>query len=68
LIILKIGSVQKKKSPWQKILCHVHVVVVVVVVGVVVGFAGLASNLPRPKDLVKMAESCMYSPVYRNFR
>ncbi|CAF2014157.1 NADP-dependent malic enzyme 3 [Brassica napus] len=29
---------------------------------------GLASNLPRPKDLVKMAESCMYSPVYRNFR
>ncbi|WZZ50155.1 hypothetical protein YC2023_050262 [Brassica napus] len=22
------------------------------------------SNLPRPKDLVKMAESCMYSPVY----
>uniref|UniRef100_A0A1J3IW42 Malic enzyme n=1 Tax=Noccaea caerulescens TaxID=107243 RepID=A0A1J3IW42_NOCCA len=29
---------------------------------------GLASNLPRPKDLGKMAESCMYSPVYRNFR
>ncbi|KAF2596304.1 hypothetical protein F2Q68_00007249 [Brassica cretica] len=29
---------------------------------------GLASNLPRPKDLVKFAESCMYSPVYRNYR
>ncbi|XP_038699232.1 NADP-dependent malic enzyme-like isoform X2 [Tripterygium wilfordii] len=29
---------------------------------------GLASRLPRPKDLVKHAESCMYSPVYRNYR
>lgn len=29
---------------------------------------GLASNLPRPNDLVKFAESCMYSPVYRNYR
>ncbi|XP_010536224.1 PREDICTED: NADP-dependent malic enzyme 2 [Tarenaya hassleriana] len=29
---------------------------------------GLASNLPRAKDLVKFAESCMYSPVYRNYR
>ncbi|CAH8319813.1 unnamed protein product [Eruca vesicaria subsp. sativa] len=29
---------------------------------------GLASNLPRPTDLVKFAESCMYSPVYRNYR
>lgn len=29
---------------------------------------GLASHLPRPKDLVKYAESCMYSPVYRNYR
>ncbi|CAN0900073.1 NADP-dependent malic enzyme [Linum grandiflorum] len=29
---------------------------------------GLASRLPRPADLVKYAESCMYSPVYRNFR
>ena len=28
---------------------------------------GLASRLPRPKDLVKFAESCMYSPVYRNY-
>ncbi|KAL0842955.1 hypothetical protein Bca101_016200 [Brassica carinata] len=28
---------------------------------------GLASNLPRAKDLVKFAESCMYSPVYRNY-
>ncbi|XLR40485.1 hypothetical protein S83_025145 [Arachis hypogaea] len=29
---------------------------------------GLASHLPRPKDLVKYAESCMYSPGYRNYR
>ncbi|KAI4316085.1 hypothetical protein L6164_024101 [Bauhinia variegata] len=29
---------------------------------------GLASHLPRPKDLVKYAESCMYSPVYRSYR
>ncbi|KAL4579449.1 hypothetical protein LXL04_015597 [Taraxacum kok-saghyz] len=29
---------------------------------------GLASHLPRPKDLVKFAESCMYSPTYRNYR
>ncbi|CAA7039775.1 unnamed protein product [Microthlaspi erraticum] len=28
---------------------------------------GLASNLPRAKDLVKFAETCMYSPVYRNY-
>ncbi|XP_057746244.1 NADP-dependent malic enzyme [Arachis stenosperma] len=29
---------------------------------------GLATRLPRPADLVKYAESCMYSPVYRNYR
>ncbi|XVF48585.1 hypothetical protein PTKIN_Ptkin03bG0202300 [Pterospermum kingtungense] len=29
---------------------------------------GLASYLPQPEDLVKFAESCMYSPVYRNYR
>ncbi|XP_050213624.1 NADP-dependent malic enzyme [Mercurialis annua] len=29
---------------------------------------GLASRLPRPKDLVQHAESCMYSPIYRNYR
>ncbi|KAL8504062.1 hypothetical protein ACS0TY_022700 [Phlomoides rotata] len=29
---------------------------------------GLASRLPRPKDLVEFAESCMYTPVYRNYR
>ncbi|XP_066312533.1 NADP-dependent malic enzyme-like [Miscanthus floridulus] len=29
---------------------------------------GMASQLPRPKDLVKYAESCMYSPVYRSYR
>ncbi|KAK9742085.1 hypothetical protein RND81_03G147400 [Saponaria officinalis] len=29
---------------------------------------GLASRLPQPKDLFKFAESCMYSPVYRNYR
>ncbi|KAL0557771.1 hypothetical protein IC582_006322 [Cucumis melo] len=28
---------------------------------------GLASRLPRPKDLVKFAESCMYSPRYRSY-
>uniref|UniRef100_A0A0D9YEC7 Malic enzyme n=1 Tax=Oryza glumipatula TaxID=40148 RepID=A0A0D9YEC7_9ORYZ len=30
--------------------------------------ACLASRRPRPKDLVKYAESCMYSPLYRNYR
>ncbi|KAF2304433.1 hypothetical protein GH714_031346 [Hevea brasiliensis] len=29
---------------------------------------GLSSRLPRPKDLVQHAESCMYSPVYRCYR
>ncbi|XP_047251315.1 NADP-dependent malic enzyme isoform X2 [Capsicum annuum] len=29
---------------------------------------GLATHLPRPKDLVKYAESCMYTPVYRHYR
>ncbi|KAK2446284.1 NADP-dependent malic enzyme [Trifolium repens] len=28
---------------------------------------GLASHLPRPNDLVKYAESCMYSPGYRSY-
>ncbi|KAL2944890.1 NADP-dependent malic enzyme [Bienertia sinuspersici] len=29
---------------------------------------GLASHLPRPENLVKYAESCMYSPAYRSYR
>ncbi|KAK4838903.1 hypothetical protein QYF36_017432 [Acer negundo] len=29
---------------------------------------GLATRLPRPENLVKYAESCMYSPVYRTYR
>uniref|UniRef100_A0A0E0KZB7 Malic enzyme n=1 Tax=Oryza punctata TaxID=4537 RepID=A0A0E0KZB7_ORYPU len=29
---------------------------------------GLASRLPRPEDLVKYAESCMYTPAYRSYR
>ncbi|OIV89189.1 hypothetical protein TanjilG_32733 [Lupinus angustifolius] len=29
---------------------------------------GLATHLPRPRNLVKYAESCMYSPLYRNYR
>nr|DAD44604.1 TPA_asm: hypothetical protein HUJ06_002834 [Nelumbo nucifera] len=29
---------------------------------------GLATRLPRPANLVKYAESCMYSPVYRSYR
>ncbi|XP_021848597.1 NADP-dependent malic enzyme isoform X2 [Spinacia oleracea] len=29
---------------------------------------GLASRLPRPENLVKYAESCMYSPAYRSYR
>lgn len=29
---------------------------------------GVASRLPRPQNLVKYAESCMYTPVYRNYR
>ncbi|XP_076921525.1 NADP-dependent malic enzyme, chloroplastic-like [Bidens hawaiensis] len=29
---------------------------------------GLATRLPRPEDLVAYAESCMYSPKYRNYR
>lgn len=28
---------------------------------------GLASRLPQPDNLVKFAESCMYSPVYSNY-
>lgn len=29
---------------------------------------GLATRLPQPDDLVAYAESCMYSPRYRNYR
>ncbi|KAL0397032.1 UNVERIFIED_CONTAM: NADP-dependent malic enzyme, chloroplastic [Sesamum calycinum] len=29
---------------------------------------GLATRLPQPENLVKHAESCMYSPNYRNYR
>ncbi|XP_023547385.1 NADP-dependent malic enzyme-like isoform X2 [Cucurbita pepo subsp. pepo] len=29
---------------------------------------GLAGRLPQPKDLVKHAESCMYTPSYPNYR
>ncbi|XP_074331441.1 NADP-dependent malic enzyme-like [Apium graveolens] len=29
---------------------------------------GLATRLPRPEDLVKFAESCIYSPNYRIYR
>ncbi|PKA54589.1 NADP-dependent malic enzyme [Apostasia shenzhenica] len=29
---------------------------------------GLTTHLPRPADLVKYAESCMYTPVYRIYR
>ncbi|KAJ4708522.1 Malic enzyme [Melia azedarach] len=29
---------------------------------------GVATRLPRPQNLVKYAESCMYTPVYRNYR
>ncbi|XP_009352546.3 NADP-dependent malic enzyme [Pyrus x bretschneideri] len=29
---------------------------------------GVATRLPRPENLVKYAESCMYSPTYRNYR
>ncbi|KAE8718811.1 NADP-dependent malic enzyme [Hibiscus syriacus] len=29
---------------------------------------GVATRLPRPADLVKYAESCMYSPIYRSYR
>ncbi len=29
---------------------------------------GLATRLPRPQNLVKYAESCMYTPGYRNYR
>ncbi|KAL6972756.1 malate dehydrogenase (oxaloacetate-decarboxylating) (NADP(+)) [Sarracenia purpurea var. burkii] len=29
---------------------------------------GLATRLPQPEDLIAYAESCMYSPNYRNYR
>ncbi|KAF5748549.1 putative malic enzyme [Tripterygium wilfordii] len=29
---------------------------------------GVATRLPRPANLVKYAESCMYSPIYRQYR
>lgn len=29
---------------------------------------GVATRLPRPVDLVKFAESCMYTPNYRSYR
>ncbi|XP_044472076.1 NADP-dependent malic enzyme-like [Mangifera indica] len=29
---------------------------------------GLATRLPRPHNLLKYAESCMYTPIYRSYR
>ncbi|KAB1214812.1 NADP-dependent malic enzyme [Morella rubra] len=29
---------------------------------------GVATRLPRPENLFKYAESCMYTPLYRNYR
>ncbi|XP_057828203.1 NADP-dependent malic enzyme [Cryptomeria japonica] len=29
---------------------------------------GLATSLPRPADLVKYAERCMYNPLYRDYK
>ncbi|KAG1330201.1 NADP-dependent malic enzyme [Cocos nucifera] len=29
---------------------------------------GLAGRLPRPENLLKYAESCMYTPLYRSYR
>uniref|UniRef100_A0A2N9G1Y6 Malic enzyme n=1 Tax=Fagus sylvatica TaxID=28930 RepID=A0A2N9G1Y6_FAGSY len=29
---------------------------------------GVATRLPRPENLIKYAESCMYTPLYRNYR
>nr|QZH77029.1 malic enzyme C4-NADP-ME [synthetic construct] len=29
---------------------------------------GLATRLPAPRDLVQYAETCMYNPIYRNYR
>ncbi|KAF5180436.1 Nad-dependent malic enzyme [Thalictrum thalictroides] len=29
---------------------------------------GLATHLPQPENLLKFGESCMYSPLYRNYR
>ncbi|CAK9141391.1 unnamed protein product [Ilex paraguariensis] len=29
---------------------------------------GVATHLPRPENLVKYAESCMYTPTYRTYR
>lgn len=31
-------------------------------------YAGVATRLPRPENLVKYAESCMYTPSYRSYR
>lgn len=33
-----------------------------------IGLTGLAGRLPRPKEIVKCAESSMYSPTYRIYR
>lgn len=30
-------------------------------------FLGVATRLPRPADLLKYAESCMYTPNYRSY-
>lgn len=29
---------------------------------------GVATRLPQPENLLKYAESCMYTPIYRNYR
>ncbi|CAK9160106.1 unnamed protein product [Ilex paraguariensis] len=30
-------------------------------------FVGVATSLPRPENLVKYAERCMYTPTYRTY-
>ncbi|XP_078429024.1 NADP-dependent malic enzyme-like [Wolffia australiana] len=57
------GLIYPRFSNIRKISAHIAASVAATVYDL-----GLASRLPRPVDLVRHAESCMYSPTYRNYR
>jgi len=48
---------------------HMHLLDPIVYIRTsILPYVGLATRVPPPRDLVKHAESCMYSPAYRSYR
>ncbi|KAK9101017.1 hypothetical protein Scep_024447 [Stephania cephalantha] len=60
---LEKGMIYPPFSSIRKISAHIAANVAAKAYGL-----GLATRRPRPENLEKYAESCMYSPVYRSYQ